>query len=632
MWYPSYRTQFGLRAAILTRWPLLLVLLLALILRLLSAKFLMGSIDSEGAVYARLAENLLNGNGFVGIEAPGEELVFPPLFPLLIAAVSLLTHQSELAGRLISVTMGTFLVLPVYFIAFHLYNRKVAYVAAVLTACHPLLIGFASTVFSETIYITMVLSGAYWSLRCLSLQTARAFVLAGVFFGLAYLIRPEAALYPLLTIPLLVVITAATNRQQIRYVTLHCSLLLATFLILATPYAAWLSAETGQFRWEGKSPINLALSMAKIEMLNYDQVALGINQDLEEVGVYNRPNLDVIKSSKIPLQKVIHIAIANGLHNLPMLVIGISSDAFGSALLVGLVVLGLFGRSWDRELMISQFYLLFVVLGVPCLGLLTIFRVDNRFLLLLLPVMIIWASRGIVQASGWTGATIRVAGSRSAMSRKAGMAVGLGAMLLLISLYGVRQVWELTAFDYKSRPVKQAGKWLDALMPGPKTVMDASTVLAFHARASFVCFPYSDSSLALSYIEKKGVDFIVLREEWLPPVPYMKDWLDKGIPDRRAQLIYSYEMSGRGRILIYRWNGQKQAKGDVASARPPDQIVEPLESPRSAAAIGFVAFKAFNALYRQARSGPTSSSSAVVTVTAGFSVAPRRNNSRNRWL
>ncbi len=84
-----------------------------------------------------------------------------PLFPLLIAAVSLLTHQLELAGRLISVTMGTLLVLPIYSITLHLYNRKVAYVAALLTACHPLLIGFASTVFSETTYITLVLSGAY---------------------------------------------------------------------------------------------------------------------------------------------------------------------------------------------------------------------------------------------------------------------------------------------------------------------------------------------------------------------------------------------------------------------------------------------------------------------------------------
>ena len=86
--------------------------------------------------------------------------------------------------------------------------------------------------------------------------------------------------------------------------------------------------------------------------------------------------------------------------------------------------------------------------------------------------------------------------------------------------------------------------------------MDASTILAFHARASYVPFPYSNSSLALKYIEKKGINFIVLREEWLSPAPYIKDWLENGVPDRRAQLIYC-EKSQRGRILIYKWNDKE---------------------------------------------------------------------------
>ena len=133
-------------------------------LRLLSALFLMGSIDTEGAEYARIAENLLDGTGYVGMATLGTELMFPPLFRWLIAAVSVVTHQPEIAGRLISITTGTLLVLPVFYIALHLYRRNVAYVAAILAACHPLLIGYASTVFIETTYITLVLSGAYWSL------------------------------------------------------------------------------------------------------------------------------------------------------------------------------------------------------------------------------------------------------------------------------------------------------------------------------------------------------------------------------------------------------------------------------------------------------------------------------------
>src|SRR5580704_10031552 len=83
---PSHRgaSLAALRTALVGHLPLLLILLLAFTLRLLSARFLMGSIDSEGAEYARIAENLLNGKGSVGIALPGAQLMFPPLFPLLI--------------------------------------------------------------------------------------------------------------------------------------------------------------------------------------------------------------------------------------------------------------------------------------------------------------------------------------------------------------------------------------------------------------------------------------------------------------------------------------------------------------------------------------------------------------------
>ena len=274
----------ALRTAIVGFLPLLLILLFAFVLRLLTARFLMGLIDPEGAEYARIAENILNGNGYVGIAVPGAQLSFPPLFPLLIAAVSLLTHQLDLAGRLISVTMGTLLVLPAYSITLQLYNRKAAYVAALLTACHPLLIGFASTVFSETTYITLVLSGAYWSLRCLSLQAARNFLLAGFCFGLAYLTKPEAALYPFLTVPLLVAGSFAMDRRQTRRVVISSGILFAAFLLLATPYIVWLSMETGQFRWEGKTPRNIALMIPYVTGSNSDEAEYGISNSLEEVG------------------------------------------------------------------------------------------------------------------------------------------------------------------------------------------------------------------------------------------------------------------------------------------------------------------------------------------------------------
>jgi 4-amino-4-deoxy-L-arabinose transferase-like glycosyltransferase len=533
--------------------PLLLILFLAFTLRLLSALFLMGSIDTEGAEYARIAENLLDGTGYVGMATPGTELMFPPLFPLLIAAVSVLTHQPEVAGRLISITTGTLLVLPVFYIALDLYRRNVAYVAAIMAACHPLLVGYASTVFIETTYITLVLSGAYWSLRCLSLQTARAFLLAGFFFGLAYLCRPEAALYPFLTILFLAAATFLTKRRQVGRVARLCSLLLAVSLILASPYVTWLSVQTGQFRWEGKTPLNYALAASQVANMIPGEVEFAISGDLEEKGIWNRSNLSVIKSTEFNFAQVIHTTLTIAPSTLSYIAKTITGAGFGSPPLFGLVVLGLFGKPWSRELIISQFYLLFVLLGVPSLSLLSVGIMYPRYLLLFLPIMIIWASNGVILVSDWAGA------SGAPIARRASMAVGLitsVTLILLTALLG-RGSGEFTLFDYRSRPVKEAGKWLAAFTPGPKTVMDGTGTLAFHAGASFLSFPYSGLSLALKYIDKKKVDFLVLRDGrlgWLPPAPYAKDWLENGIPDRRAQLIYNKRTPARGRILIYKWN------------------------------------------------------------------------------
>ena len=144
---------------------LIISTLLAIALRLFYAKFLSGAIDSEGAEYARIAENLLHGNGYVGIGTPGEELMFPPLFPWVIAMVSLVTHSAEAAGRLVSSVMGGLLVVPVYLFALRLYDEITARIAALLTACHPLLIAFSGTPFSEMPYITLLLFGLYCASR-----------------------------------------------------------------------------------------------------------------------------------------------------------------------------------------------------------------------------------------------------------------------------------------------------------------------------------------------------------------------------------------------------------------------------------------------------------------------------------
>src|SRR4249919_1043591 len=113
--------------------PLLLFIVLsALLIRTLCAVLFTGEIDAEGTEYARIAQNLIAGNGYVGIATPGTELLFPPLFSFLIAGVTLIVGDAGIAGRIVSVVFGTLLAFPVYLIAGRLFGQRAALVAAAL--------------------------------------------------------------------------------------------------------------------------------------------------------------------------------------------------------------------------------------------------------------------------------------------------------------------------------------------------------------------------------------------------------------------------------------------------------------------------------------------------------------------
>lgn len=84
-------------------------------------------------------------------------------------------------------------------------------------------------------------------------------------------------------------------------------------------------------------------------------------------------------------------------------------------------------------------------------------------------------------------------------------------------------------------------------------VMDGPTMLAFHAAAAFVPFPYSDSDVAIRYLEKRKVNFVVLSDYGRDdsPRPYLTAWIEHGVPSARAKLIYNVHDTRGGRIRIY---------------------------------------------------------------------------------
>jgi len=101
---------------------------------------------------------------------------------------------------------------------------------------------------------------------------------------------------------------------------------------------------------------------------------------------------------------------------------------------------------------------------------------------------------------------------------------------------------------------KELGLWLKshAGVERPR-IMGAGPMAAYYSGGALVLFPYTTSDRAIAFIEAQHVDFLVL-----PPRlnrPYASDWIDHGVPDPRATVIYRISDPAEGDIVVYRWMG-----------------------------------------------------------------------------
>jgi 4-amino-4-deoxy-L-arabinose transferase-like glycosyltransferase len=530
--------------------PLLFILAVAFILRALAAVFFTGAIDLEGAEYARIAQNLLWGNGYVGITEEGTQLFFPPLFPFAIAGVSLLTGDAEIAGRIISVTTGALIVLPTYFIATKMYGRRTAALAAALVGCHPFLIFMSTTVFCEMTYMALILAALCLAMSATENPTPRNLFASGAMYGLAYLMRPEAAACMLISATLIFLNLLMRQRSGAFFASTRVGLTIGTFVLVAAPYVAWLSAETGQFRLEGKSSLNIATER-RIQLGEHPfDAGFAVDSLGNERGVWNQPNLVTIQAHSLSFKEFatyIRLKTKSVAKNASEALAG--SLAFGSPPLFALAVIGLFARPWSPALAMYQLQI-FGVLALVILGTYFIYFSDARFYVLLVPFYCIWASVGLPRIVLWGTATGFAMGLPKQYRSGLGAfmwALGMGSVFVVAMGFAGAKLANARA----SRPVKTAGELLHATSTGPVRILDAFTDISFHAKASHFWFPRSDEKTALGYIERKNLNVVVVRTSEAESRPYLKSWADNGIPDPRAKLVHSVD-TGTEKILIYR--------------------------------------------------------------------------------
>jgi len=545
-----------------------------------------GAIENEGAEYARLAQNLREGAGFVGLAMPGTELLFNPLYPVLIAAASFITRDYEWAARLISLLFGGFLPLPVFGIASRLFNRRVGLVAALLTILHPLLVNLSFAAFSEGPYLLVLLSAVYLVVRALDQSSIWAWSLVGAAFGLAYLVRAEAVAPFLIA----VVFAFAATKGRIATKSKRALAAIGVFLLLALPEAILIYRSTGKIMLEGKSTIffdlgSRILSAEKSLATNRrlpdghkpysaitdvwgedgfiygsaasDWAMYAVDTDLRGTGTTMRTNAEVIREANTTLRDKVRLVYEALRHKAGVVVHRILSGWLGPPILLALALLGALRRPWRPPQASSRLFVALVP-AAPIAAMLSAFWDEPRYYFVLLPFLLIWASNGLIELGLWIRASSAAVGWRllatSAVSQYIIPSL-IGLIIVVYPLHGVRSLGHFTSGSPATRVEKDLGLWLRQQQDRPPRIVDLSggLSLAFHANAQHVQFPYSDGAVAIRFIDSEKVDFVILRRDG-KFTQYYEDWLTRGIPDSRAELLHVSPEIDKN-YLVYRWRG-----------------------------------------------------------------------------
>jgi len=539
--------------------PLLILLLLGAVLRVAWLVGFPRVIEAEGAVYAGIAQNVLEGRSYID-EGPGTHVGFPPLYPLLIGSLALITRDLVIAGRVASLMMGLGLILAVFYLARRLYGERTATIAATFVTLYPVFVMLSGSVYSEAIYLTLLVGGAYCGVESLQGKGAKVCLLAGFLFGLAYLTRLEGVIYPFLTAAAIAA-AAWIERRGWKQPLLDCVAVVGAFVLVATPYVVFLSHHTGHFAWEGKGTNQYVMERRMNSGMGWGEAAYGTDEQLTDVGPQLNSGLYARERSHVQIGEFLRSSLRAAARSKDAVFKQIAqSSTFGSPLLVALVVLGLLAKPWRREQTLQQTYLAAVALSVLAL-MLVVSPFLLRYALPLLPFLLIWASNGVEQVADWMGGTVLGFSRRSSVGPMPVARVarwGICALVLgLTVLGGARSDPMFTQADRHHLPIKEAGLWLRN-EPRPRVIMDISNTVAYYADTSAVPLPWADSSLALRYIAKKDPDYIVLNGMFGPQArPYLEDWLRHGIPDPRAQLVYRAGTTPDTEVMIYHWNRQE---------------------------------------------------------------------------
>lgn len=500
----------------------------------------------DGAEYARIAQNLRDGLGYVGLHGTFATS-YPPLYSMAVAAASYLFPSAEIAGQAVSIVAGAAFVPLVYGCARFLGGVRAAVLAAVIAASLPFAVDISTVVLSDALFMTLAAAGLYFALRHVSSVRRLDAVLSGVFFGLGYLTRPEGLLMGFAVMASLVLGIALRKHDRAQFA--GPALGVAALILTALPYTVFYSAQMGHFELESKSAVNFVIARGMQAGLSYNQAADNIDDSLHELGP--EINATAPAGTRLTVPDMVRLALADAGHHVLQIPRTLVARVFGTPLLLLAAMFGFLAGSWTRRRLSFE-----IVLVAYCIAefmaLSTVYQFWDRYADNFIIAMAIWGGIGIDKLC-------------TALERRRPLNLGWPAVAVIsvffvMILIGMRGYFRIVN-ESRWMVERTAGEQLLRMAPHPGAIASVSDQPVYYARGTWVMLPWAPSAkTALAYLRKKNPAYVILDRYDADERSYVEYWLDHGIPDPRAHLRYAFENSGRLDAAIYQWGETTPAR------------------------------------------------------------------------
>jgi 4-amino-4-deoxy-L-arabinose transferase-like glycosyltransferase len=473
------------------------LILLAFALRVWILKTLT-LIETDGVSYVAIAQR------FQSTGSPFDPL-FHPLYPLWIAVLQPFLEDYEYTGRMVSALFGAGLLVPAYLFTSALLGRPVAMLSSVLLAIHPGLVMSGASVLCEATYMFFLVSGVWMAWLSVVRRQWTLAAFAGGIFGLAYLARPEGALY-FLAFLVVTVIMQVRSGASLKWMwgTLGAMFL---FLLVTAPYLLYLHDTLGYWTLSGKITHVLAQDLG---------IAVTANQS--DLSAFIAHGLSVAK------QFVVNVFVWM------KYVVG---DLFPGALILFLlpgILAGLRDGGWK--------YREGVLLGAALPPFATLaFHVESRVFLPTLPFLLPLTALGVIAMARW--------GARETAAR----AWTLGLALLAI----------VTVLPFTLRPLvrpniegvlyQQAAHWIATTQPSDAILMDRKPYVAYYSGRRFVPLSSVNPEELAHAVQHTGARLLILDSRVLADRPLLFPLL-YGLPPAGLELLWELDAGDTGRIRI----------------------------------------------------------------------------------